>query len=107
MLNKGVKQSSGVSVEEFDAHRRRYRRDVSGGFEFSAFLVDAEAHDRIAILVGRQQEMPLGIEGKIPWCSSSGRNMADPTEQPAGAVYPVDDDAVVTTVRGIHEAPAR
>src|SRR5665647_1284372 len=35
------------------------------------------------------------------------RDMADQTEQTARAVDPVDDDAVVTPIRGIHETPIR
>ena len=78
---------------------------MPGRFERSALLVDTEGHNRVTVLVSCQQESPFRIQSEIPRSSSLGRGMADQTEQTARAVDPVDDDAVVTTVRGIHETP--
>src|SRR5665647_1605417 len=88
--------------EEFHTHRRRHRRDMPGRFERSALLVETEEHNRVAVLVSCQQESPFRIQREIPRSSSLARGMADQTEQTARAVDPVDDDAVVTPIRGIH-----
>ncbi len=43
--------------QELHAHRRRHRSDVAGGRELAGVGVDAEGHDRVAVLVDPDQEL--------------------------------------------------
>ena len=93
--------------QKLDAHGRRHLRRMPGRQEFSGFRFDAEGHDRVAILVGGEQESAGGIDPETARSFSPGRFMADACESSGTLIDPVDHDAVVTPVRTVDKRPRR
>src|SRR5208282_2682137 len=75
--------------------------------EPSGTRVDAECHDRIGILVGREQEPARGIDAETAWRLSLSRCAIDKGQYPAASIDPVDRDAVVTSIRSVDEHARR
>ena len=81
------------------AHGRRHVHRMARWQEFSASRFDAERHDRIAVLVGSEQESAVRINPETARSFSPGRFMAYISESSGTLMDPVDHDAVVTPVR--------
>ena len=84
--------------QKLDAHGRRHLHHMPRRQEFPGFRFDLERHDRIAVLVGDEQEPAAGINPETARSFSPGRFMANVREPSGTLIDPVDHDAVVTPV---------
>jgi len=93
--------------QEFHAHGRRHLRNMAGGLQLSALRIDPEAHDRIAVLVGREQEPAGGIDAEAARSLPSSRLMANAAQAAGQRLDLVDHDAVVAPVRRVDKRSRR
>src|ERR1035437_2172559 len=86
---------------------RGYVRNMSRRPEISGRRVDAECHDSIGILVGREQEPARGIDAETTWRLSLSRLVIDIGQSSGALIDPVYRYAVVTSIRSVDEHARR
>ena len=76
----------------------------SGRLQGAGLGVDPEDDDRVAVLIGRQEEPAGGVDVEVPGGPAAGRAVAGGREGPGPLVDREDRDAVVPPVRAVEEA---